>query len=345
VRILICTPRVPFVSGGAELQVENLKAAFVDHGHQADIVSIPFQWEPPQQMVRNMLIWRMLDLNWVNGELIDMVVALKFPAYLIRHQKKVIWLTHQHRQVYDLLGTEFGFVARNDEERRIKEVITETDSKLIPQASRVYTISKTVADRLRKFNGIGAEPLYHPPPNAGSLRCDGYGDYIFCPSRLDLTKRQDILVKAMALVKSRVKCVLAGGGPDEPRLRDLIARHGMQDRVKLIGFLDDREMITHYAGALAVYFGPLGEDYGYVTLEAFYSKKAVLTLTDSGAALEFVRDGVNGFVLPSEPAAVARAIDSLFEKKQLAETMGQRAFQTINALQLSWDHVVEKLVS
>jgi glycosyltransferase involved in cell wall biosynthesis len=292
-----------------------------------------------------MLAWRMLDLSTANGQPVDMVVALKFPAYLVRHPNKVIWLTHQHRQAYDLKGTEYGDLGTGDEPARVREAIADADTRLITEARRIYTISKMVAERLRKFNGIGAEPLYHPAPNAASMRCEGYGDYIFYPSRFDRLKRQELLLEAMAQVQSDARCVVAGAGPDESRLRDLIARRGLQKRVELLGFRSAHELAELYARALAVYFGPFGEDYGYVTLEAFGSRKAVLTLSDSGAPLEFVRDGVNGFVLPPEPRAIARQIDQLFERRQMAEALGQRGFDTIRALELGWDKVVRKLLS
>jgi len=327
------------------LQVRNLKAAFIEQGHQADIVSIPFQWHPPARIVRSMLVWRMLDLNSANGQPVDMVVALKFPAYLVQHPNKVIWLTHQHRQAYDLLGTEYGDLGPDDQSQKVREVIADADTRLIPQARRVYTISATVAERLRKFNGVRAEPLYHPAPGAAVMRSNGYGDYVFYPSRLDRLKRQELLIEAMALVKSRATCVLAGSGPDEDRLRSLIARRGVERRVKMLGFVNERELADWYSGALAVYFGPFAEDYGYVTLEAFHSKKAVLTLSDSGAPLEFVQDGVNGFVVPAEPAAIAQKIDLLFESKALAEALGTRGFEIITALELGWNKVVRKLLS
>jgi glycosyltransferase involved in cell wall biosynthesis len=345
VRILICTPQVPFVSGGAELQVRNLKAAFIARGHQAEIVSMPFQWHPRDRIVRSMLLWRMLDLSQANGEAVDMVVALKFPAYLIRHPNKVIWLTHQHRQAYDLMGTEYGDFAADEESTATRRVIIDADTRLIPEARRIFTISRTVADRLRKYNGISTEPLYHPAPSPDSLRCQEYGDYVFYPSRLDRSKRQELLIEAMANVKSGAKCIVAGSGPDEARLRELIVRRGLQGRVNLIGFVAERELAEYYSRALAVYFGPFGEDYGYVTLEAFHAQKPVLTLTDSGAPLEFVQDGVNGFVLPPDPAAIARSIDLVFEKRQLAKSLGQQGFETIRAMGLSWDTVVDNLVS
>ncbi len=344
-RILICTTQVPFVSGGAEAHVANLKAAFIEHGHQAEIVAIPFQWNPPVQIVNSMLVWRMLELRWSNGQPVDLVVGLKFPAYLVRHPRKVIWLMHQHKQAYDLLGTEYGDLGDDEESQRIKDVIVDADSRLIPEASRVFANSRTVADRLYGYNGIRAEPLYHPVPRAGALRCGAYGGYVFYPSRLDRLKRQELLIKAMAHVKSDARCVIAGTGPDEQRLRDLISRMGVGQRVQMRGFVSQHEMEDLYAGALAVYFGPFAEDYGYVTLEAFHASKAVLTLGDSGGPLEFVRDGKNGFVLPADPAAIAQKIDLLFERRELAEKLGKQGFQTLAGLELSWDNVVRKLLS
>jgi glycosyltransferase involved in cell wall biosynthesis len=345
VRILICTTQVPFTSGGAEALVSGLKAAFIEQGHQAEIVAIPFQWNPPAQIVKSMLMWRMLDLRSYNGRPVDLVVATKFPAYLVTHPRKVIWMCHQHRQAYELMGTEYGGLGQDEESQRVKDVIIDADTRLIPEARRVFTISRTVVSRLQKYNCIRAEHLYPPPPRRNSLRCGGYGDYIFYPSRLDRLKRQELLVRAMAHVKTAAKCVLAGDGPQEEQLRALVARMGLAERVKLAGFVSDHETENLYANALAVYFGPFAEDYGYVTLEAFHAGKAVLTLEDSGGPLEFVRDGTNGFVLPADPAAIAEKIDLLFERRQLAERLGKEGFKTQAGLELGWDKVVNQLLS
>jgi glycosyltransferase involved in cell wall biosynthesis len=43
-----------------------------------------------------------------------------------------------------------------------------------------------------------------------------------------------LLIEAMAQVKSRAACVLAGAGPDEERLRGLIRRLGVERRVKML---------------------------------------------------------------------------------------------------------------
>ena len=53
-------------------------------------------------------------------------------------------------------------------------------------------------------------------------------------------------------------------------------------------------------------YPPYDEDFGYVTLEAFLSRKPVITATDSGGPNEFVVDGVNGFVRAPEAGGVRR---------------------------------------
>ncbi len=344
-RILICTTQVPFTSGGAEAHIANLRAALIEHGHEAEVVAIPFQWNPPEQIVNSMLVWRMLDLRWCNGRAVDLVVGMKFPAYLVRHPRKVLWILHQHKQAYELWDTQYGDLGADEEARRIREIIVDADTRLIPEARRVFANSRTVAQRLQTYNGISAEALYHPTPRAASLRCDSYGDYILYPSRLDRLKRQDLLIRAMAQTSSGVRCVLAGGGPEEQELRKLIARLGLDDRVKLTGLVSDDELNRLYANALAIYYGPFAEDYGYVTLEAFGAGKAVVTLADSGGPTEFVRDSVNGFVVPPDPDAIALKLDLLLKRRKLAEELGREGLKSLNALELSWDKVVRKLLS
>ena len=73
------------------------------------------------------------------------------------------------------------------------------------------------------------------------------------------------------------------------------------------------------ANCLAVYNGVLDEDYGYVTLEAFYAGKPVITHTDSGGPLEFVIDGYNGYVTEPDEADLAGHLALLIERPALAQ--------------------------
>ena len=76
-------------------------------GHEAELVTIPFKWYPPEEIMRGALAWRLLDVGEANGKPIDLVVGMKFPAYVVAHHRKVLWVMHQYRAAYNLAGTPF----------------------------------------------------------------------------------------------------------------------------------------------------------------------------------------------------------------------------------------------
>lgn len=344
-RIAICTTQVPFTTGGAELHAQGLQRALQGHGYETEIIAVPFRWYPPAEIVKHMLAWRLLDVTEAGGNRIDLVVALRFPAYLVRHPRKVVWLMHQYKSAYEWWANDYGDLAAADDGQRVRDIIIRSDNTELRAAHRLFANSRTVAERLKRFNGIDAPPLYHPPPLADQLAPGECGDYIFCPSRLERTKRQDLLIEAMAAVRSPAKCYIAGTGPLEPALRQLIATHHLESRVTLLGRVSRDDLVRYYANACAVFFGPYDEDYGYVTLEALLAGKAVISLEDSGGPLEFLEHGVNGLVVQPVAQEIAAAIDTLFEDRALAERMGRSGREMIRERGISWDAVVEALIA
>ena len=101
-RIAVAHPQTPFVRGGAETHTEALVRHLREAGHQAEKVTVAGKWYPATELLHQMAVWRALDLSESNGLEIDMVIALKFPAYLVKHERKVVWLIHQHRSAYEL---------------------------------------------------------------------------------------------------------------------------------------------------------------------------------------------------------------------------------------------------
>ncbi|RED57639.1 glycosyltransferase family 4 protein [Cohnella lupini] len=339
-KIAICHAQVPFVKGGAELLVQSLLEELNKRNYHAELVALPFKWYPNQQLVQSMLNWRFTDLSESNGEVIDLVIATKFPSYGVKHKNKVTWLVHQFRQVYDLLGTPYSSYDFSPESLSIKELITRFDSNSLSESKKIFTIAQNTTDRLQRFNGISSEALYHPPKHVGSYYCDESDNFILSVGRLDKLKRIDILIKAMRHADKNVKCVIAGTGPERETLERLSVSLGLQDRVVFLGFVDDKQLLELYAKCMAVYFAPYDEDYGYVTLEAFLSKKPVITLSDSGGVLEFVKDGYSGLVLLSE-TEVAGAISRLYHNRQLAQELGRNGYEAVK--DFSWDHVIDRL--
>ena len=347
-RIMIVNNCVPFVYGGAEFLADSLRDKLIEHGHQAILVKVPFTWDPPQKILENILLNRLIKLNQHSVDIDpDRVIALKFPVYYLEHPNKVLWLLHQFRQVYDLWGTPYG-LPQTPENAAIREAIIQTDNRYLREAKKIYTNSRVVSGRLKRFNDIDSEVLYPPLMESEKYYTKDYGDYIFYPSRIVAGKRQQDAIESMKHVKSGVKLVIAGHSERKEwldHLESIVRDNGLNSKVTIIGrWISQEEKADLYANALGAIYIPVDEDsYGYVTLEAYHAKKPVITCTDSGGTLDVVENGVTGYVAPPEPQAIAEAMDRLYVDKAAARKMGTNGLEKINSMHISWDSVVQRL--
>jgi glycosyltransferase involved in cell wall biosynthesis len=281
-----------------------------------------------------------------DGQPVDQVITLRFPSYAVRHARHVCWLNHRMREYYDLWDRFTRGMGRRllYKERVRRRLLHALDRRLLTRnVTRLIAQSRTIQARLERFGGIGSELLYPPAPER-PYRTDEYGDYVFAVSRLTALKRLGLLVEAAAQMKERsLRIVVAGEGEEEPRLRARIAELGLEGRVELLGGVGEEELVERYARCRAVYFAPWNEDYGFVTLEAFRSGKAVLTAHDSGGPAELVRDGVSGFVTEPTAEAMAARLDLLARDRGQAERMGRSALAA--SAEHTWARAVEALVA
>jgi glycosyltransferase involved in cell wall biosynthesis len=340
---LVCEAQVPLVHGGAELHVSGLIAQLRKRGVRAERVSIPFKWYPKEELLAQAALWRLVDLSESNGEPIDLVIATKFPTYFVRHPNKVTWLFHQYRAIYDLCGTEYSEFEHREADVRLRDTLIRLDRVALGESRRLFSNARNTAARLAHYNGLTAEALYHPPPLAGKLTSGPYGDYVLSVGRLELNKRVDLIIKALHHAGSSLRLVVVGEGPLRSRLETVAADAGVADRVTFAGGIDERQLVDLYSGALGVIYPPYDEDYGYVTLEAFLSRKPVVTTTDAGGPLEFVEDAITGFVTAPAPEAVGAAIARLAADRRMAASLGEAGYDRVRSI--SWDGVVDRLIS
>ena len=340
--IVVCEAQVPFVEGGAEFHVRELVRQLRAYGHRAELVSIPFKWYPKAEILAHAAAWRLIDLSEANGRTIDLAIATKFPSYFVRHPNKVAWLIHQYRAAYELCGTEYSDFGHTESDVGLRQRIVELDTAMLGECRRIYSNARNTAARLEKFNGLVATPLYHPPRLAARLRPGPFGNYILSVGRLETVKRVDLVIKAMPRVDVPLRLLVAGDGTQRPSLERLADDRGVTHRVEFLGSVSEDALVDLYAGALAVVYPPFDEDFGYVTLEAFLSRKPVITACDSGGPLEFVQDGINGYCVEPDAEAIASAVNRLAADRRLAATLGEAGFERATAV--SWDGVVETLV-
>lgn len=213
-------------------------------------------------------------------------------------------------------------------------------------ADVVTTISRYTRGRLAPALGPWAalEPVppgidttrFRPDPGARAAvrRRHGLGErpVVGCVSRLVRRKGQDVLVAALARIRSAVPgaaLMIAGDGPDRDRLRRLARAHGVADHVVFTGPLAADEVAAHHA-ALDVFALPCRtlaggldvEGLGIVLLEA--SATGVATVAGrAGGAPETVRPGETGRLADGrDPADVADTVAALLADPDGAAALG-----------------------
>jgi len=343
-RVLVVTSGALFVRGGHMVIAEETAAALRRAGYFADLLVTP-QNRFGRQASAYLATWLTDVGETADGNPVDQVISFRFPSYAVRHPSHVCWLNHRMREYYDLWDR---FVRGLGRKGRLKESVRRRfyhalDRRLLTRnVTRLVAQSKTIQARLQRFGAIPSEVLYPPAPER-PYWTHGYGDYIFAVSRLHPLKRLDLLVEAAALTKdTSLQIKIAGTGEGEPGLRARIQELKLEGRVELLGAVSDADLLDHYARCRAVFFAPWNEDYGFVTLEAFRSGKAVITAHDSGGPAELVLHDKTGFVTGPTPEAVAAAIDRLSADRGLAERMGEAARQVSAAH--TWKQAIDHLV-
>ena len=346
-RVLIATAQIPFVTGGAEMHAAGLRQALIARGVEAEIVAIPFKWYPPERLLEQMLACRLLDLSEVNGQRVDRVIALRFPAYFIPHDNKVVWLLHQHRPAYDWWDGGSSDLLHAPAGDTVRRAIHAADRRLLPEARRIFATANNVAARLRHYCNLESTPLYHPPPDHDRLAPGGDDRYVYFPSRIDAMKRQALAVRALRHTDPSLRLVFSGAPSSQDemtRLNELAVSLGVAGRITWRGHVTDAERRALYANCTAVLYPPLDEDYGYVTLEAMLSAKPVVTCTDSGGPLEFVEHDRSGLVTAPTPEALAAALDRIWTSPNLARTIGDQARADLLSRDITWSRVTEVLL-
>ena len=341
--VVVCEAQVPFVRGGAEALVRELVRQLRTRGFDTERVSIPFKWYPKEEILAHAAAWQLLDLSESNGRPIDLLIGTKFPTYLARHPRKVTWLVHQHRAAYELVGTQYSDFTHDERDVALRERMIALDTGALSESRGLFSISKTIANRLQRYNGLTATPLYHPPRLADRLKGGTAGNYVLSVGRLESVKRIDLAIRAMTYLPASLSLLVAGTGSHRDALESLVTSLRLTSRVQFLGEVTDERVIDLYAGALAVVFPPFDEDYGYVTLEAFLSHKPVVTTTDAGGPTEFVTDGVNGHITASDPQAIAQALGSLDADRRRAAGMGDAGYDLARGI--TWATVIDRLTA
>ena len=342
-RVIVATGALPLARGGAETLASELCSALGRAGHGAE--KLVFSHRPFGGFTSAYLsAWSANVRVSHDGQPIDRLISLRFPAYAARHPFHVCWMLHRARPYYDLWSEFYRSLpsarTRAKEQFR-RRLIHLWDGRCLGRVRKLFALSREVASRLAE-SGFAAEVLYPPPRHGLDYAPCPPGDYILSPSRLDDQKRIDLLLQAAAQVPD-ARLVLTGEGPRRAELEALASALGIRERVEFCGFVDDARLTELYRGARAVWFCPRHEEFGYVALEAMSFAKPLITALDSGGPTELVRDGFSAVVVEPDPASAAAAIRRLTQEPELAARLCSQAHASRPLTE--WPAVIERLLA
>ncbi|HZY61776.1 MAG TPA: glycosyltransferase [Edaphobacter sp.] len=154
------------------------------------------------------------------------------------------------------------------------------DIEAAKRVSYFIANSRYVQDRIRRCYGRESEVI-HPPIDLGRSRVEKPGEHYLCAGRLVGYKRTELMIEACARLGRKLR--IAGAGPEEPRLRRLVAGAD----VEFLGELPTEALWQEYAQCRALLFAA-DEDFGMVPLEAQACGRPVIAY-GVGGSLETVR--------------------------------------------------------
>lgn len=248
----------------------------------------------------------------------------KIPLYMRRWRpRKLVVLTHHL----------FGVTAFREEsipvaaatwlaERPLGLAYSGVPFEAVSQSTRDDLIARGIpAETIRViYNGVDVDTLTPGENERSRLPLFSY------LGRLKRYKRVDLVIRAFAMLEAPDATLeIAGKGDDRDRLEKLVARLGLDDRVRFRGYVSEAEKRELLRRSWATVLASPKEGWGISNLESAACGTPVVA-ADSPGIRESVVDGETGFLVPgSDVAAYAAAMRGLVESPDLVHALGTNA--------------------
>jgi glycosyltransferase involved in cell wall biosynthesis len=144
-------------------------------------------------------------------------------------------------------------------------------------------------------------------------------------------KGVDVLLRALALVKTPFECVILGDGNHKAYCEQLSRELGLQNKVSFKGFIPQEDLKAYYRECSAVAISSVWpEPIATIGLEVMRYGLPIVAF-DAGGIKDWLTEGQNGFLIPwMNTAAYAAALDRLLMDKSLARRLGSNGLDFVN---------------
>lgn len=353
--------------------VEYIKVDMTQPRFQLGNITIPPEiYYEDQEFFKYMM--SIQDFNSLYLDEFDIALTTQPPSFAVRHPNIVALFYHHNKLYYELRDVyiECG-MADETRHRKGAEIVREIDSYYLTDEINYAAGSGHVANRLRKYNNIEKDIFIF----AAGIDDDFYsydGDITYDGpmyiGRHEFPKRPELFLHAMKHVEGLTGKVIGQGGKTEDlkkmdRYLSYIHRKGQDiddehlwkkamfeidklinrkieresSNVVFTGRISKEQLIAEYASSLCVVCPAFEEDYGLTAIEAMAFKKPVIVCDDGGGLVEFIEDGVNGFVVEPTGKAIAEAIEYLQKNPKELKRMGENAYEC--SRKYSWENAID----
>jgi glycosyltransferase involved in cell wall biosynthesis len=358
----------PFITGGAEKRVYELAKRLAKRGHDVHWYGIGWWWPEKgeedieldgihlhgvckplelyvegKRSIKEPLYFAIKLFPKLMQEKYDIIDCQGFPFFscfiakfhsLLRKSVLIITL-HEvwNNYWYEYLG-KAGFFGK-----LIEKIVVYLSHNIISVSNKTKKDLKIIKSSEKSVvipNGIDFQEITNIESN------NEKSDVIYA-GRLIKEKNIDLLIKTISILKEQkqeVKCIIIGDGPQKFELIELVKKLGLQNNVIFKEFLDDHHDLFRYIKSSRVFVLPsTREGFGIVVIEANACGIPVVVVeSPMNAAVDLVKDGVNGFIASTNDEDLAlKIIKGMKQKQQMSEKCLEFA------MEYDWDQIVPTL--
>lgn len=312
--------------GGAEIAFVDMCVAMAEAGQDIEVVTRPNDGRVPRLLAAGIPVHTLpfggaVDIytQWRLGKIIEKVKPAIVQTWMSRAAQK----TPNRKDVKN--APPFVTVARLGGYYKVKNFRSmDYFAVVTPDLKRHLMEGGIHENRIRHLNNFAETESVITPVTRAQFDTPEDALVLVTLARLHDAKALDILLQAL-VDAPQAYAWLAGEGPDREKLETLARDLGVADRVRFLGWRDDRAALLQEADICV--FPSRVEPFGTVFVQA-WANKTPLIVSDADGPRQFCVDGEDSLVVPKDNvAALAAAINRLGADKALQDKIVARGHE------------------
>jgi glycosyltransferase involved in cell wall biosynthesis len=255
--------------------------------------------------------------------------SLIFAGFLLRTKIRVKW-HHILTSQTDIDGKEsklrlkLGRIAKTPFYSEMCTHIVGVSKFAIKDMERVY---KVRSEKLQLLYNSLLDPRQNETDSSVFLT-GAVEERLVCFGRLNISKGQDVLIRAIGLLKDnfpKIKLFIIGGGPCDAPFKALVKDLGLNDHINFIGVISHEKAMSILASGSISIIPSRMDNLPTTGIEALSLGVPVIS-TLTGGIPEIVENNYDGILVKvDDPRALANSIKLLLEDNEMREKMSVNA--------------------